>query len=644
MAKLHDLVAGARRPRDHGGLRRRHQLHRQHLGDDHRDGQAGEPDRVVTSSVNPSVFGQSVTFTATVSATPPARARRPARSPSTTAPLRSAPRPSVDGSATYTTSALAVGGHTITIALQRRRQLRRRHLDRHHPDRQPGRHHDDRDPLRQPLGLRPVGHLHRDGLRRVVRAAGRRPGQVTFYDGTTAVDTETLKRRLGRIHDLGLVARRPFDHGGLRRRHRLHHQHLGRASPRRSTRTAATTLVSTSVNPSVFGQSVTFTATVIARHAGQRDAHRHRHLLRRHRPPSAPRRSAAARPRSPPPHWPWAVTPITRRLRRRHQLHRQHLDVDQPDRQAGESRRRRSALRSIPSVYGQSVTFTATVTPRDAGTRHADRHVTFYDGTTAIDTATLVDGSATLHDIGPGGRGPLDHVAVRRRHQLQRQHLDRHHPDGQPGQHHDGRDLVGESVDLRPVGDVHGDGHRVAAPGSGTPTGQVTFYDGTTAIDTETLTGGTASYTTSALAIGGHSITAQYLGDTDFTASTSTAITQTVNAPPPATLDGEVYNDADGSGTLVAGAGLCELDRQPHERDHDGRHHHDRLRRRPTPSPTSSPARTRSPSPSSRATSRPCRLRRALPVTAASGADRQQPGLRRVPDGHGQRRGVQRPR
>ena len=67
------------------------------------------------------------------------------------------------------------------------------------------------------------------------------------------------------------------------------------------------------------------------------------------------------------------------------------------------------------------------------------------------------------------------------------------------------------------------------SPGSGTPDGQITFYDGTTAVDTENLVNGTASFTTSALTLGGHSITAEYSGSTDFVASTSTAFIQTVN-------------------------------------------------------------------------------------------------------------------
>jgi len=67
------------------------------------------------------------------------------------------------------------------------------------------------------------------------------------------------------------------------------------------------------------------------------------------------------------------------------------------------------------------------------------------------------------------------------------------------------------------------------------PTGTVTFYDGTTAIDTETLAGGTATFTTSSLALGNHSISAGYGGDTDFTTSTSATFTVSINpVPPPA--------------------------------------------------------------------------------------------------------------
>ena len=67
------------------------------------------------------------------------------------------------------------------------------------------------------------------------------------------------------------------------------------------------------------------------------------------------------------------------------------------------------------------------------------------------------------------------------------------------------------------------------SPGSGTPTGNVTFDDGTTVLGTVTLTSGTASFTTSSLAVGTHSIKAVYAGDTNFKTSTSAVLKQVVN-------------------------------------------------------------------------------------------------------------------
>ena len=71
------------------------------------------------------------------------------------------------------------------------------------------------------------------------------------------------------------------------------------------------------------------------------------------------------------------------------------------------------------------------------------------------------------------------------------------------------------------------------APAIGTPTGTVTFVDGVTDLGTVALTGGTAAFTSSLLAVGSHDITVDYNGDASFAASTSTTFTQGVT---PATL------------------------------------------------------------------------------------------------------------
>jgi hypothetical protein len=67
--------------------------------------------------------------------------------------------------------------------------------------------------------------------------------------------------------------------------------------------------------------------------------------------------------------------------------------------------------------------------------------------------------------------------------------------------------------------------------GSGTPTGTVTFLDGTTSLGTGTLNAqGVATFATSTLAAGPHTITASYGGDGTFANSTSSAVSVTVNA------------------------------------------------------------------------------------------------------------------
>jgi hypothetical protein len=62
------------------------------------------------------------------------------------------------------------------------------------------------------------------------------------------------------------------------------------------------------------------------------------------------------------------------------------------------------------------------------------------------------------------------------------------------------------------------------APGAGLPTGNVTFLDNASSIGTVALSGGTATLTTSALAVGPHPITTTYAGDTNFNNSGGTLV------------------------------------------------------------------------------------------------------------------------
>jgi hypothetical protein len=77
----------------------------------------------------------------------------------------------------------------------------------------------------------------------------------------------------------------------------------------------------------------------------------------------------------------------------------------------------------------------------------------------------------------------------------------------------------------------------VAPIGQGTPTGSVTFNDGTTVLGTAPLSNGTAALTISGLSVGTHAIVALYSGDAKFSASSSPVLDQLVNTLSPAVIN-----------------------------------------------------------------------------------------------------------
>jgi len=98
----------------------------------------------------------------------------------------------------------------------------------------------------------------------------------------------------------------------------------------------------------------------------------------------------------------------------------------------------------------------------------------------------------------------------------------------------------------------------VTPPGGGTPTGSVTFYDGTTTLGGVALpSSGQAVYATSALTLGSHSITATYSGDANFLGSTSPVLTQQVNgstltvSPTSLSFGNQVINETSAAKTVT---------------------------------------------------------------------------------------------
>jgi hypothetical protein len=199
-------------------------------------------------------------------------------------------------------------------------------------------------------------------------------------------------------------------------------------------------------------------------------------------------------------------------------------------------------------VFGQTVTFTTTVTPVAPATVTPTGLVDLYDTNTgAFVEVTLSNGSATYtttlpvgpHSVYAAYRGDVNYgfypsytpanVTVAKANTTTK--VITSQPSTTLGQ------PVTLTASVAPV-----------APGAGTPTGTVQFLDGGNALGAPvSLTNGSAALTTSNIGGGTHSITAVYSGDNNFNTSTSPAVTQTVVCD--RTYTGSVSSPTVGQGT-----------------------------------------------------------------------------------------------
>lgn len=182
-----------------------------------------------------------------------------------------------------------------------------------------------------------------------------------------------------------------------------------------------------------------------------------------------------------------------------------------------------------PSPLGQNVTFTATVTASNGGGFVPGGTIIFSDGATILDTPTLnASGVATyttaalsigLHSItavygGDPAIPILGSNSVVLNQDVQASSVAAVISSGSPS-------VYGTPVTFTAT---------VTPNGTVVATGVVNFLDGAAQIGTGTLNAaGQATFTTSSLAVGSHAITAAYKGDTNYSAATSPAITQLVN-------------------------------------------------------------------------------------------------------------------
>jgi hypothetical protein len=179
-----------------------------------------------------------------------------------------------------------------------------------------------------------------------------------------------------------------------------------------------------------------------------------------------------------------------------------------------------------PSSFGQPVTFTATVTPAKPGTPTGN--VTFMDGNTTIGTGTLngsLQAAYTTSSLGVGAHSITgtyggDANFSGSTSSTLTQTINKAASTATLASSKNPSSYK-QSITLTAT---------VKSSISGTPTGTVTFKDGTATLGTGTLnSSGVATLSTSTLSVGTHSLTASYGGDTHFLTSTSSTLTQTVN-------------------------------------------------------------------------------------------------------------------
>jgi hypothetical protein len=187
-----------------------------------------------------------------------------------------------------------------------------------------------------------------------------------------------------------------------------------------------------------------------------------------------------------------------------------------------------------PSVFGQSVTFTAIVSSQGTGGGTPTGTVQFKDGAADLGAPVSLDAaghaSFTVSTLGTGNHSlsavyagdanflgsspaaPLTQTVNQAATSIAIV------PSPNPA-------ALGQTVTIAATVSA-------VSPGAGTPTGQVQFKDGASNLGTPVSLDATghASLSVSTLGIGSHSLTAVYAGDANFTGSTSASTTETINA------------------------------------------------------------------------------------------------------------------
>ena len=183
---------------------------------------------------------------------------------------------------------------------------------------------------------------------------------------------------------------------------------------------------------------------------------------------------------------------------------------------------------TTPVAYGQSVTLTASLVPgtQPTGSPLPSGTVTFFDGTTSLGNGTVANNSAQInvslavgsHTLTAKYNGDSNYTGSTSL------------PITEAVNQASTTATVASSANPAPFGQSVTFTASVVPAYGGSATGTIAFLDGANSLGSATLSNNNAQLTISNLAAGSHSITAKYNGDANFTGSTSSAVTETINA------------------------------------------------------------------------------------------------------------------
>jgi hypothetical protein len=182
-----------------------------------------------------------------------------------------------------------------------------------------------------------------------------------------------------------------------------------------------------------------------------------------------------------------------------------------------------------PSLVGQPVTFTATVSSTD-GTPPNGETITFNNGSAVLGTSSLSGGTASLTTSFP----QVGTFTITATYAGDATFAASTSPALQETVNAASRYATSTALASNLNPSTYGQPitftATVTSTGGTPPNGDtVTFYNGSNVLGTASLNGGIASLTKSSLQSGIHTISATYLGDANFTASTSPGLLQVVD-------------------------------------------------------------------------------------------------------------------